>query len=65
MTMGDDGYTASCAAIVGAARRIEQAIRDEIPQLVVMGRPIVSVVAFASAGKVNIYEVGDNMSKKG
>ncbi|CEH16712.1 plp-dependent transferase [Ceraceosorus bombacis] len=65
MTMGDDGYTASCASIVGAARRIEQAIRDEIPQLVVMGNPIVSVVAFASAGKVNIYEVGDNMSKKG
>jgi len=65
MTMGDDGYTQSCAGIVGAARQIESAIRNEIPQLMVLGKPLVSVVAFASAGKVNIYEVGDHMSKKG
>lgn len=65
MTMGDDGYTASARAIVGAARRIEQGIRDEIPQLQILGKPLVSVVAFASAGGVNIYEVGDKMSAKG
>ncbi|KDN49250.1 sphinganine-1-phosphate aldolase [Tilletiaria anomala UBC 951] len=65
MTMGEDGYTGSCKQIVGAARQIEKAIRDEIPQLQVLGKPLVSIVAFASAGSVNIYDVGDAMSKKG
>lgn len=65
MRMGDEGYTQSCRQIVGAARRIERAVRDEIPQLRVMGRPLVSVVALSSAGSVNIYEVGDKMSAKG
>ncbi len=65
MTMGEDGYTASCREIVGAARQIESAIRDEIPQLMVLGKPLVSVVAFASSGSINIYDVGDAMSKKG
>ncbi|KAK0533854.1 Dihydrosphingosine phosphate lyase [Tilletia horrida] len=65
MAMGEDGYTQSCREIVGAARTIEKRIREEIKDLRIMGRPLVSVVAFHSAGKVNIYEVGDGMSKKG
>ncbi|KAL9938648.1 hypothetical protein V8E36_002367 [Tilletia maclaganii] len=65
MVHGEDGYTQSCREIVGAARTIEQRIREEIKDLRVMGRPLVSVVAFHSAGKVNIYDVGDGMSKKG
>lgn len=65
MTMGTNGYVDSCREIVGAARRIESAIRTEIPQLRVLGKPLVSVVAFASAGKVSIYTVGDLMSQKG
>ncbi|PWN32437.1 putative sphingosine-1-phosphate lyase [Meira miltonrushii] len=65
MSMGDDGYTESCKEIVGAARKIEKGIRDEIHQLRIMGRPMVSVVSFCSAGSVNIYEVGDKMSAKG
>ncbi|CAD6890041.1 unnamed protein product [Tilletia controversa] len=65
MAMGEEGYTQSCKEIVGAARTIEQRIREEIKDLRVMGRPLVSVVAFHSAGKVNIYDVGDGMSKKG
>lgn len=65
MSMGEDGYAASCREIVGAAREIERRIRTEVPQLRIMGRPMVSVVAFASAGSVNIYEVGDRMSAKG
>lgn len=65
MSMGDDGYTQSCREIVGAARAIEKGIRNEIHQLRIMGRPLVSVVAFSSAGSVNIYEVGDRMSAKG
>ncbi|UZJ53810.1 hypothetical protein CBS101457_003130 [Exobasidium rhododendri] len=65
MTMGEDGYTESCREIVGAAKHIEIGIKKDIPQLRIMGRPMVSVVSFASAGTVNIYEVGDRMSSKG
>ncbi|CAO1635321.1 unnamed protein product [Sympodiomycopsis kandeliae] len=65
IAMGQDGYTRSCREIVGAARAIEQGIRDDIPDLLVLGKPLVSVVAFASSGRVNVYEVGDLMSKKG
>ncbi|CAO1626488.1 unnamed protein product [Parajaminaea phylloscopi] len=66
MAMGEDGYTRSCHEIVGAARSIEQGIRDEIPELLVLGKPLVSVVAFASSvSRVSIYEVGDLMSKRG
>lgn len=65
MLMGTNGYVDSCREIVTAARSIESAIRSEIPQLRVLGKPLVSVVAFASAGKVSIYAVGDLMSKKG
>lgn len=64
--MGLDGYTKSCASIVGAAKRIVLGIqRDFTPdELNVLGDPLVSVVAFTSAS-LQIYEVGDLMSKKG
>ncbi|PWN30943.1 sphinganine-1-phosphate aldolase [Jaminaea rosea] len=67
MSLGEDGYTKSCHEIVGAARAIEQGIRDEIPDLQVLGKPLVSVVAFASSNpsRLSIYEVGDLMSKRG
>lgn len=65
MTMGEDGYTQSCREIVGAARYIEKGLKKDIPQLKILGRPLVSVVAFASAGNVSIYEIGDRMSSKG
>lgn len=65
MTMGEDGYTKSCREIVGAARQIEAGIKKDIHQLKIMGRPLVSVVSFASAGSVSIYEIGDRMSSKG
>lgn len=62
--LGVDGYTESCREIVGAAKKIEGAVR-EMPELTVLGKPLASVVAIASAGKVNIYDVGDHMSKRG
>lgn len=63
--LGQNGYTESCRAIVGAAKTIEQRVRDEIPELTVLGKPLVSVVAIASAGSINIYDVGDQMGKRG
>lgn len=63
--MGRDGYIQSCREIVGAAKQIEKRVRAEIPELMILGKPLVSVVAFASAGRLNIYDVGDQMSKRG
>ncbi|WFD32100.1 sphinganine-1-phosphate aldolase [Malassezia sp. CBS 17886] len=65
VAMGQDGYVESCRLIVGTARQIERRIRIEIPELSILGKPLVSVVAFASAGSINIYDVGDQMSSRG
>lgn len=65
MHIGHDGYVQSCREIVGAAQTIERRVREEIPELQILGKPLVSVVAFASAGAVNIYDVGDQMSRRG
>lgn len=67
MHVGVRGYVESCREIVGAAKKLEQLIRAEVPELKIMGKPLVSVVAFeAREGRgVSIYSVGDAMSKKG
>lgn len=62
--IGDDGYIQSCKDIVGASRRIKAAIDKEIDELQVIGNPIGSVVAFKS-DVVNVYSLGDALSKKG
>jgi len=60
------GYVASCRAIVGTAKIIEQAIQNSFPELYVLGKPPASVVAFGSrVPDLDILEVGDKMSKKG
>ncbi|KAG9097706.1 hypothetical protein FS749_005691 [Ceratobasidium sp. UAMH 11750] len=68
--MGQSGYEASCRDIVECRKKIEKAIREDIPELRVLGKPIASVVAFASAessrgATVNVLEVGDSMSRRG
>jgi sphinganine-1-phosphate aldolase len=64
--MGEEGYVASCRAIVGTAKIIEQTIENSFPELYVLGKPPASVVAFGSRmPDLNILEVGDKMSKKG
>jgi sphinganine-1-phosphate aldolase len=51
---------------VGASKRIEAAVRKEIPELGIMGSPLASVVAFKSVdAAVNIHAVGDAMSARG
>ena len=65
MSLGEAGYIAACHRIVGAAKRIERHIREELsPDLHVMGNPIASVVAFSS-NTLNIYKVGDRMAHRG
>ncbi len=66
MKLGESGYTQSCRDIVGAAKEMHVRIEREIPELFVLGKPIVSVIAFGSAASnISIYDVGDHMSKKG
>ena len=64
LTMSHEGYLASCKEIVGAARSIENRIRAEVPEVTILGKPMVTVVAFRS-DTLDIYEVGDKMSERG
>ena len=67
MVQGENGYIDACHKIVGTAKKIESAIRDDEDlnmDLHVMGRPLVSVVAFTSS-TIDIYAVADGMSSKG
>ncbi|KAH8803066.1 pyridoxal phosphate-dependent transferase [Xylogone sp. PMI_703] len=63
MNMGEDGYMASCKEIITTTRQITSSIR-QIPDLSIIGNPIVSVVAFTSQ-TLDIYDIADAMSAKG
>ncbi|KAG9198456.1 hypothetical protein G6514_009954 [Epicoccum nigrum] len=67
MSQGEDGYVKACHAIVGGMKRIETALREHPAlnaDLKVVGRPLVSVVAFLS-DTLDIYDVADAMAHKG
>ena len=64
---GESGYVEACHKIVGATKKIENAIREDpalATDLKVVGRPLVSVVAFLS-NSLDIYDIADGMSDKG
>ena len=64
---GENGYVEACHKIVGATKKIESAIREDpalATDLKVVGRPLVSVVAFLS-NSLDIYDIADGMSDKG
>lgn len=67
MSQGESGYIAACHSIVGAAKKIESAVREHPSlrdDLIMMGKPLVSVVAFTSKS-LNVYDLADAMSGKG
>ncbi|GAB5592627.1 Dihydrosphingosine phosphate lyase [Umbelopsis nana] len=64
MTIGEAGYLDSCKKIVGARREIQAGV-EEIPELFVLGNPIGPVISFAAKEPLNVYDVGDKMSKRG
>ncbi|KAL8641732.1 MAG: hypothetical protein Q9228_001504 [Teloschistes exilis] len=67
MSVGENGYISACHSIVGTAKRLEAAIRENPSlkdDLQVIGKPLVSVVAFTSS-TLNIYDIADSMSAKG
>ena len=67
MSQGESGYISACQRIVGAAKQIETAVRQSpalSEDLFVLGKPLVSVVAFSSSS-LNVYDLADAMSRKG
>jgi len=67
LSQGENGYLDSCHSIVGAAKKIEAAIREHHSlrdDLSVIGKPLVSVVAFTSK-TLNVYDLADAMSARG
>ncbi len=67
MSQGESGYIKACHSIVGAAKKIEDAIRHDSAlkaDLQMIGRPLVSVVAFTS-DSLNVYDMADAMSARG
>lgn len=67
MNVGENGYIDACHSIVGTAKKIAESIRENPAlshDLEVIGRPLVSVVAFTSK-TLNIYDIADSMSAKG
>lgn len=67
MSVGETGYINACGEIVGATKKIIEAIQENPGlnnDLEVMGHPLVSVVAFTSKS-LDIYDIADAMSGKG
>ncbi len=67
MSQGESGYLEACRTIVNATKRVEAAIRERqtlSAELSVIGRPLVSVVAFTSS-TLDIYDIADGMTAKG
>lgn len=67
MRVGEAGYIDACHTIVGATKKIIEAIQQNPglnSDLQIIGRPLVSVVAFSSK-TINAYDIADGMSAKG
>lgn len=70
LNFGESGYSKSCYDIVSATSRARKAIETHpllSKHLEILGDPIASVIAFRTrkSSNLNIYEVGDSMTKRG
>lgn len=63
MALGEEGYLENTRQIMEASKKITEGIKG-IPELFVVGRPDMTIVAFAS-NVLDIFEVNDLMSSKG
>ncbi|XP_010249077.1 PREDICTED: sphingosine-1-phosphate lyase [Nelumbo nucifera] len=63
MSLGQEGYLKCTKEIMETSKRIQKGIK-EIPELFIIGRPDMTIVAFGS-NDVDIFEVNDIMSSKG
>lgn len=68
MSVGEAGYLAACAQIVGTTKRLLDRLRDSpalAAELQVLGSPLVSVLAFRARGALDVYAIADGMSARG
>lgn len=63
MALGEEGYLQNTRQIMEASKKIVEGTKD-IPELFIVGKPDMTVVAFGS-NVVDIFEVNDIMSTKG
>ncbi|KAF7836805.1 sphingosine-1-phosphate lyase [Senna tora] len=63
MSLGQEGYLENTKAIMDVSKRIQKGI-SEIPELFIVGRPDMTIVAFGS-DVVDIFEVNDILSSRG
>jgi glutamate/tyrosine decarboxylase-like PLP-dependent enzyme len=61
--LGEEGYLDLARRIMGTADRLKEGIRA-IPDLRILGEPLMSVFAFAS-DTLNIFSLGDAMERRG
>lgn len=67
MHHGEDGYVQTTKRIIGATRKIAEAVKS-IDGLKLVGRPDVCVVAFAGTGEkggINVYSLADAIKQLG
>eukprot|EP00331_Platyophrya_macrostoma_P006109 CAMPEP_0176432630 /NCGR_PEP_ID=MMETSP0127-20121128/15504_1 /TAXON_ID=938130 /ORGANISM="Platyophrya macrostoma, Strain WH" /LENGTH=562 /DNA_ID=CAMNT_0017814829 /DNA_START=19 /DNA_END=1707 /DNA_ORIENTATION=- len=66
MYYGMEGYIAQAKSVLDAAATLVAGIKEEIPELSVIGNPKLSLVAFTSNRRnLDIYSVYDKLVKKG
>lgn len=67
MRVGEAGYIDACVKIVGCTKKIADHVVNSPTlgaELEIIGRPLVSVVAF-TARNLDIYDIADGMNAKG
>lgn len=63
MSLGLKGYLENTSEIMETSKKIQKGI-EEIPDIFIIGKPDMTVVAFGS-NTIDIFEVNDQMSSKG
>lgn len=65
MHVGESGYIERAGAVLRTARRIAQGVREGIPGIRLLGTAPAMIVCVGGTNGLDIYGVGDRMSKKG
>ncbi|KAK9707587.1 hypothetical protein RND81_07G206900 [Saponaria officinalis] len=63
MSLGEEGYLKNTKQIMEVSKKIQEGIKG-IPELFIVGKPDMTIVAFGSE-VVDIFEINDIMSSKG
>ncbi|MFX1418168.1 MAG: pyridoxal phosphate-dependent decarboxylase family protein [Promethearchaeota archaeon] len=61
--LGMDGYLNLAKIVMDASKKLIGGI-NQIPELYILGKPVMSVFSFTS-DKIDIYQLGDRLDKKG